>query len=258
MKWYYAINNERKGPVDDQEFETLVRQGTISVQTLVWNATFPDWKRLGDVSDYPGKTALPPDISDTSGVRECPEATGRCSECGRSFPEDDLVRFETSRVCAACKPLFVQKIREGVQIGGMVYAGFWIRFAAKFIDGIIIGMVNMLFGLAGSSLMFRAMADPIASIKYSVLSMFFQGVVAASFNTYFLGKFGATPGKMVCGLKVVTPENGKISYMTGLGRYFAEMLSAMILMIGYMMAGWDEEKRALHDRICNTRVIRTR
>ncbi len=43
-----------------------------------------------------------------------------------------------------------------------------------------------------------------------------------------------------------------------IGRHFAEMISNMILCIGYMMAGWDDEKRALHDRICDTRVIRTR
>jgi uncharacterized RDD family membrane protein YckC len=39
------------------------------------------------------------------------------------------------------------------------------------------------------------------------------------------------------------------------GRYFSEMLSGMIMMIGYIMAGFDDEKRALHDRICNTRVV---
>jgi hypothetical protein len=34
------------------------------------------------------------------------------------------------------------------------------------------------------------------------------------------------------------------------------MLSAFTLTIGYIMAGIDEQKRALHDRICNTRVVR--
>jgi uncharacterized RDD family membrane protein YckC len=36
------------------------------------------------------------------------------------------------------------------------------------------------------------------------------------------------------------------------------MLSAMILYIGYIMAGFDSQKRALHDMICDTRVIQTR
>jgi uncharacterized RDD family membrane protein YckC len=57
---------------------------------------------------------------------------------------------------------------------------------------------------------------------------------------------------------VVTPSGGKINYGLACGRFFAEIASAMILYIGYIMVGFDEEKRALHDRICNTRVIRSR
>jgi uncharacterized RDD family membrane protein YckC len=40
------------------------------------------------------------------------------------------------------------------------------------------------------------------------------------------------------------------------GRYFAQGLSAMLLYIGYIMAGFDSEKRALHDYLCDTRVIK--
>jgi uncharacterized RDD family membrane protein YckC len=46
-----------------------------------------------------------------------------------------------------------------------------------------------------------------------------------------------------------------MTWSLAVGRYFAHMLSAFTLYIGYMMAGWDEEKRALHDRICDTRVV---
>ena len=57
-------------------------------------------------------------------------------------------------------------------------------------------------------------------------------------------------------LKIVRPDGAPITYLRAFGRYFAEILSTLILFIGFMMAGWDEEKRALHDRICDTRVIR--
>ena len=49
---------------------------------------------------------------------------------------------------------------------------------------------------------------------------------------------------------------GKLSYARSLGRHFAKHLSSFALFIGYIMAGLDEEKRALHDRICDTRVIK--
>jgi uncharacterized RDD family membrane protein YckC len=81
-------------------------------------------------------------------------------------------------------------------------------------------------------------------------------VVPAIYATFFLGRYGATLGKMACGLKVVRPDGDPIGYPRALGRYFAEILSGMILGIGYLMAAFDSEKRSLHDRICSTRVVR--
>ena len=73
---------------------------------------------------------------------------------------------------------------------------------------------------------------------------------------WFLVKKNATPGKMVCGLKVINADGTEeISVGKAIGRHFAKMLSGIILYIGYLMAAFDSEKRALHDHMCNTRVI---
>jgi uncharacterized RDD family membrane protein YckC len=80
------------------------------------------------------------------------------------------------------------------------------------------------------------------------LSCLYQG--------YFLSQKGATLGKMLMGLKVVTFDGGPITVSRAIGRYFASMLSSMILCIGYIMVAFDDQKRALHDHICGTRVIR--
>jgi uncharacterized RDD family membrane protein YckC len=47
-----------------------------------------------------------------------------------------------------------------------------------------------------------------------------------------------------------------MSYLRAFGRHFAKYLSAMILGIGYFMAAFDDQRRTLHDRICETRVVR--
>jgi uncharacterized RDD family membrane protein YckC len=70
-----------------------------------------------------------------------------------------------------------------------------------------------------------------------------------------VGKFAATPGKMACGLKVIMSDGSQVTYWRALGRHFAKVLSVLILYIGYIMVAFDEEKRGLHDRICDTRVI---
>ncbi|MBU1171787.1 MAG: RDD family protein [Proteobacteria bacterium] len=255
MKWYYAIGKERMGPIEDAEFEACVKNGQITEKTMVWNSTLPGWKRLMEVPDYLGKTQTPEAVPDMP-AEGAPVPQGQCSECGRSLPEDELVRFEHARVCAACKPLFVQKLKEGVAVGGLVYGGFWIRFAAKFIDGLILAVVNMAISGVMAGMMMSTLEDPAAAIQYTLSLGFLQILVAASYSSFFLGKFSATPGKMACGLKVITADNEAVSYLRGFGRYFAELVSGMILCIGYLMAAWDEEKRALHDRICNTRVIK--
>ena len=80
--------------------------------------------------------------------------------------------------------------------------------------------------------------------------------LGSCYEAFFVNKMGATPGKMALGLKVVRPDGRPVDLGRAFGRYFAKMLSGLILFIGYIIAGFDSEKRALHDMICDTRVVR--
>jgi predicted Zn finger-like uncharacterized protein len=178
----------------------------------------------------------------------------KCSVCKGTFSRTDMIRFGETWVCASCKSSYLQMLQQGLRRPGeMPYAGFWIRFGAKFLDGLIVGVVNLLIALP---LAVAAVADrPGLVLAGFVIQMLLAFVVPASYETFFLGKYRATLGKMACGLVVVTDEGGRVSYMRALGRYFGTMLSGVILCVGYIMAAFDQEKRALHDHICNTRVI---
>jgi uncharacterized RDD family membrane protein YckC len=137
--------------------------------------------------------------------------------------------------------------------GEMRYAGFRVRFGAKFLDGLILWVINTLITFMVGLMISKP--SPQAGIAFAVLLWVIQIGIAVCYSGYFLGKHRATPGKMACGLVVVSPEGEQISCMRGAGRYCAEMLSSMILLAGYLMVLFDDEKRALHDRICNTRVV---
>jgi len=189
--------------------------------------------------------------------------TAVCSQCGRSFPRDQVVTYDDQVICAACKPLFVQKLREGASLPTMLeYGGFWIRFVAKFIDNIILGIVQWAIMIPASMMMAPGMLESGEQFPTSGFFAFmgFQIILGislpAAYTTFFIGRFRATLGKMACRLQVVTPEGGRVSYARALGRFFSEMISSMILAIGYIMAAFDDEKRTLHDRICSTRVVR--
>jgi uncharacterized RDD family membrane protein YckC len=192
-----------------------------------------------------------------------PEAV-TCSQCGGSFPKNQVVTFDDQAVCAACKPAFVQKIQDGVTPKGEFrYAGFWIRVGAYIIDKLILSGVGFIVGtilgiIFGTSTMFMNPEDIVFSSKYwfFLATQQFTGIaILVSYKTYLTGRFGATVGKMACGLKVVTPSGGRVSYLRAFGRSFAEYISGLILCIGYIMVAFDSEKRSLHDRICSTRVI---
>jgi uncharacterized RDD family membrane protein YckC len=93
-----------------------------------------------------------------------------------------------------------------------------------------------------------------------VAGKIFEGVISTAlvlgYVTFFLGGYGATPGKMACGIRVVRSNGEGVSYARAFGRVWAECLSSLIFCIGYIMAAFDGEKRALHDRLCDTRVVK--
>ncbi|MFC1857269.1 RDD family protein [Thermodesulfobacteriota bacterium] len=177
-----------------------------------------------------------------------------CAECGKSFYQEEMIRYGDAWVCAACKPIFIQKLKEGVSVAGeMNYAGFWTRFGAKFADGIIVVFATMVISFLISIIM-SSLLGPTQS--FGILISLLQILVPAAYSTFFLGKYGATPGKMAAKLIVVTADGGRVSYARALGRHLGEWLSSIILLLGYIMAAFDDQKRTLHDRICNTRVIK--
>lgn len=178
-----------------------------------------------------------------------------CSLCHQSFPRNEMVRFGQQWVCADCKPSYVDMLQQG--IGKTVefhYGGFWIRFGAKFLDGLVLFLVLFAIDLILGFIWGALFGAKGMHGSYIVLRILFQLGLPAVYTAFFLTKFRATPGKMACGLEVVTPEGETLSVGRAVGRHFSEWLSS-IFLIGYIMAGPDGEKRALHDRICATRVV---
>jgi uncharacterized RDD family membrane protein YckC len=257
MSWYYADAGRQVGPVEELALDDLVRAGVVRDDTLVWREGMANWQPHGAVRGPKPPAPMPavPIGADSS----------FCSECGRPFPTNQLVAIGNANVCAQCKPVYLQRMREGGQaIGARRYAGFWIRFVAIIIDGVILAIINYiirlpLVAILGASAMSGAGlgsgAGVGAVLAVTGLLALISIAVGIAYEVYFLSTRGATPGKMVLGLKVIRADGGPISVGLALGRYLARLLSGFTLLIGFIIAGFDSEKRALHDRICDTRVI---
>jgi uncharacterized RDD family membrane protein YckC len=85
-----------------------------------------------------------------------------------------------------------------------------------------------------------------------ILSML---IGACYFGWMYSSSHQASLGKMAVGIKVVRSDGSAIGFWRGFARYFAMIPSALILMIGYLMAAFTERKQALHDMICDTLVV---
>ena len=135
------------------------------------------------------------------------------------------------------------------------YAGFWIRFAAYMIDGILLWVVNTLITLAFFGSM--GILSPVnpGNVGFAFLPM----IISLAINIFYFVAFEssskqATLGKMAVGIKVGNRFGEQLSFGNALGRYVGKILSAITLTIGFMMAGWDDKKQALHDKLANTYV----
>jgi len=277
MDWYFAENNQRFGPVGAEQFQRLVQEGRIRANTMVWAEGMANWMPYQHVYAQQvaqQESALPTDPATGEALESAggqvaqavAPAWGFCCQCGRMYPTDDMLSYEGHWVCAECKPMFFQRIREGVPLevaaAGVQqplvhYGGFWIRFAAVLIDGILLAIVNVPLGLlAGGSFTFRPqVVSPFALLATQMLVTLIQLAVGITYETMMIGRYGATLGKMACGLRVVTADGGKVTYLRAFARYWAKLLSQLTIYIGFIIAAFDSEKRALHDHICGTRVV---
>jgi len=178
------------------------------------------------------------------------------------FAHSDLVQIAGSWVCGGCKPAFLSRVMAG---GAAVapawhYGGFWIRVAARLIDTVVlyVAQIPIQLLLIGRVLLpgTRPPAESAAALISAALWVTLASwVLRGVYEVLMLRYLGATVGKLAVGLKVVRTDGSGLGWGVAVGRFFMYIVSGIILAIGYIMAGFDPEKRALHDRVCDTRVI---
>ena len=161
--------------------------------------------------------------------------------------------------------------------GQVPFAGFWARFAALLIDGIITGLfyipaVVMLFAgpkhdttctvsdngnidLGGGTDICRAPTGTTVAIAIILgLAAF---VATVLYFGLMEGGSGQTVGKKALAIRVVDKRTGgSIGTGRGIGRYFARILSQFLCYLGYLWMLWDPEKQCWHDKLVNDYVVR--
>lgn len=142
------------------------------------------------------------------------------------------------------------------------HGGFWLRVAAAIIDtiitqlgltiiGVIIGIfVGIFMGAAGSPMGDIEMVA--GGIGYAI------GIIGQwlYFTIFEISGWMATPGKKILGLQVTDLNGQQIGFGRANGRYWGKIVSALILMIGFIMIAFTDKKQGLHDIMAGTLVIK--
>jgi uncharacterized RDD family membrane protein YckC len=154
----------------------------------------------------------------------------------------------------------------------VTYAGFWRRFVASLIDGFVLGIVEFvifipILGVLGVGIGMSAMnaetnvEENAAMILAFILGPILFAVIIASvagwlyFALMECSSRQATLGKMALGIRVTDLVGGRISFGRATGRYFGKIVSAAIIYIGFIMAGFTQQKQALHDIMAGCLVV---
>ena len=144
------------------------------------------------------------------------------------------------------------------------YAGFWRRVGAYIIDAILLGIVTSILGsILGAPMGMGALSAVSSGDPEAIAAAQAGGGLGNLLSiligvAYFAGmessSHQATLGKKVLGMVVTDLNGNRISLGRAIGRYFAKILSAVILCIGFIMVAFTQKKQGLHDMIAGTLV----
>jgi uncharacterized RDD family membrane protein YckC len=236
--WYYVdCGHNRQGPVPAELVAQAYRQGKVTRDSLVWRDGLAQWEPLGEHLaelglDQPAPPAPPPaETQDAAAVAVAAAAAPAYAPAPAADPHE------------------------------VVDAGFLRRFAAFFLDSLIVsgvfytlyvvGFVLFALAMAGGGAPDEAMlaAGAVAmSLLYVLLSLgYYAGMESSSRQ--------ATLGKMALGIKVVDERGQRLGFGHAAGRWLASALSYLTFYIGFAMAGFTARKQALHDLVASTYVV---
>ncbi len=218
--WYYMAGQQQVGPVHFEDIKVRAAEGTITPESYLWREGYPNWVKAWQIEGlFPGH--IPP-----SGTYTAPIA--------------DYAEGEVS----------YHSVFPSVVSG----AGFWKRFAAYLLDGLIMFVPQFILGFVmGEVLIVRGgmsenEVNPLAQLISAVLGWLYFALMESS-------SYQGTLGKLALGIKVTDVYGRRIGFDRATGRHFAKIISAVILLIGFIMAGFTAKKQALHDMIAGCLVV---
>lgn len=174
-----------------------------------------------------------------------------CSNCGAPVP-------------AAAPEAVAPAIAAPAPGAALVYSGFWRRFWASFVDGMLLNIamfpISLMLSLPAMPTYHEDEFSPegVATLLGTYMTAVMASIVIGWLYFALLESSPkrATVGKMALGIQVCDLAGGRLSFGRATGRHFASYVSNVTLLIGYLMVLWTAKRQALHDLIAGTLVVR--
>ena len=132
----------------------------------------------------------------------------------------------------------------GQAAGTPQLAGFWIRFAGAFIDGIILSIIAFIIGLV---------IGLDVNGRNSLTTL-----LGAVYFTYLHGTTGQSLGQKVVSIKLVDESTGGgIDFVRAFIRWLVSIVSGIVILLGYLWMLWDPKNQTWHDKAARTLVVKT-
>ncbi len=170
------------------------------------------------------------------------------------------------------------------------YGGFWMRVAARIIDGFVlvipagvvaVACIVLFLGPATISAIFASLSEGQRGLEkldqispFAIIGAMLAGLAAnlgiqAAYECYMVTSFGATLGKMAMGLTIVTLRGERLTLQQSLLRFglhqgisilgvipFVGLLTSVYALVDAIVLGTDARKQSLHDRFAKTLVVK--
>lgn len=147
-------------------------------------------------------------------------------------------------------------VEESLMEGRKIYAGFWKRAIAYLIDAILLTFVLVLLGFVFAMFGVVDFNDEGQMTRNGNLMDLLSILVSwGYFALMESSNKQATFGKMALGIQVTDYASQRISLVRATVRFFSKYLSAILLMIGFIMIAFTSRKQGLHDFIASTLVV---
>ncbi len=241
-------DNSETGAVNAAEpVETEIPEATAaaeSVETEIPEATAAEEPAAEEAVQAPAEEPVSEEPANTSAVEPAPE---QAANAPAATPAAEQTTQAPAREAVNESELMEQTNRN--------YAGFFPRMVAFCVDSLLAALVGLLFRLMPLIISATGLIDPAQHLLFTFSLYDIVAYVGATLYFVLLTYFtGATLGKRLMNIKVITlSKKGKfldILFRETIGRYLSS-----ILCIGYIVGGFDIERRCFHDSLSDTRVV---